>query len=75
MKTAEAYANAIRAALAYTGQTQSELARRMGIHEDTLGRKLRKPRTFTLGDLIEADKAVGWTKIMEAFDEKKKRAI
>ena len=47
----------------------------MGIHEDTLGRKLRQPRTFTLGDLIEADKAVGWTKIMEAFDEKKKRTF
>lgn len=75
MKTAEAYANAIRAAMAYTGLTQSELARRMGINEDTLGRKLRKPRTFTLGDLIEADKAVGWKKIMEAFDEKKKTAI
>ena len=75
METAETYANAIRAAMAYTGQTQSELARRMGIHEDTLGRKLRKPRTFTLGDLIAADNAIGWKKIMEAFDEKKKRTF
>lgn len=72
MEKAEVYANAIRAALAYTGQTQSDLARRMGIHEDTLGRKLRRPRTFTLGDLIEADKAIGWKKIMEVCDEKKR---
>ena len=65
METAENYARAIKAAMAYTGQTQKDLARRMGIHEDTLGRKLRMPRTFTLGDLIEADKAVKWTKHME----------
>lgn len=72
MQKAEEYAKAIRAALAYTGQTQSDLARRMGIHEDTLGRKLRKPRTFTLGDLIAADNAVGFSKIMEVCDEKKR---
>lgn len=71
MEKAETYANAIRAAMAYTGQTQSELARRMGIHEDTLGRKLRKPRTFTLGDLIAADEAVGWTHIMGVMERLK----
>ena len=65
MESAETYARAIRAAMAYTGQTQHDLAKRMGIHEDTLGRKLRTPWTFTLGDLIEADKAVKWTKHME----------
>lgn len=68
MDNAENYARAIRAALAYTGQTQAELAQRMGIHEDTLGRKLRKPRTFTLGDLIAADEAVGWTHIMGVME-------
>lgn len=65
MQKAEMYASAIRAAMAFSGQTQQDLARRMGIHEDTLGRKLRNPRTFTLGDLILADNAVKWTKHME----------
>lgn len=62
MRSAETYARMIKAAMAFTGQTQEELAKRMGIHKDTLGRKLRMPRTFTLGDLIEADRAIGWTK-------------
>lgn len=65
MERAETYARAIRAAMAFTGQTQQDLAKRMGIHEDTLGRKLKKPRTFTLGDLIEADKAVMFMRFME----------
>lgn len=65
MKNAETYANAIRAAMAFTGQTQHDLARRMGIHEDTLGRKLKSPRTFTLGDLIEADRAVKFERFLE----------
>lgn len=67
MERAEAYAAAIRAGMAYTGQKQSDLAKRMGIHEDTLGRKLRNPRTFTLGDLILADNAIKWTKHMEVM--------
>lgn len=71
MQTAETYARRIKAAMAYTGQTRAELAQRMGIHEDTLGRKLRKPRTFTLGDLIAADEAVGWTHIMEVMERLK----
>ena len=65
MDRAENYARAIRAAMAFTGQTQQDPAKRMGIHEDTLGRKLKKPRTFTLGDLIEADKAVMFMRFME----------
>ena len=65
MQKAEMYASVIRAAMAFSGQTQQDLAKRMGIHEDTLGRKLRMPRTFTLGDLIEADKAVKFTRFME----------
>lgn len=54
-------ARAIRAGMAYTGNTQSELAYKMGISEDTLRRKLRRPETLTLGELIAADKAVRWT--------------
>lgn len=65
MQKAEEYARAIRAALAYTGQTQAELAQRMGIHEDTLGRKLRHPGTFTLSELIDANRAVRFEKFME----------
>ena len=65
MENAENYAKAIRAALAYTGQTQAELAQRMGIHEDTLGRKLRRPGTFTLSELIDANRAVKFEKFRE----------
>ena len=65
MEKPEVYARAIRTAMTGSGQKQSDLAKRMGIHEDTLGRKLKNPRTFTLGDLILADDAVKWTKYME----------
>ena len=65
MQKAQEYARAIRAALANTGQTQAELAQRMGIHEDTLGRKLRRPGTFTLSELIDANRAVKFEKFME----------
>lgn len=65
MENAENYARAIRAALAYTGKTQAELAQRMGMHEDTLGRKLRRPVTFTVSELIDADRAVKFERFME----------
>lgn len=52
---------AIRAGMGYTGHTQQELARKMGISEDTLRRKLRNPVGFTLRELIAADNAVRWT--------------
>ncbi len=52
---------AIRAAMGYTGRTQSELAEMMKISEDTLRRKLRRPEDFKVGELIAADKAVRWT--------------
>lgn len=65
MQKAEEYARAIRAVLAYTGKTQAELAQRMGIHEDTLGRKLRRPGTFTVSELIDADRAVKFERFME----------
>lgn len=65
MENAENYARAIRAALAYTGQTRAELAQRMGMHEDTLGRKLKRPGTFTVSELIDADRAVKFERFME----------
>lgn len=65
MQKAEEYARAIRAALAYTGQTRAELAQRMGMHEDTLGRKLKRPGTFTVSELIDADLAVKFERFME----------
>lgn len=52
---------AIRAGMAYTGHTQADLALKMGISEDTLRRKLRRPEGLTLGELIAADRAVRWT--------------
>ena len=52
---------AIRAAMGYTGRTQSELAEMMEISEDTLRRKLRRPEDFKVGELIAADRAVRWT--------------
>lgn len=52
---------AIRAGMGYTGHTQRELAQKMGISEDTLRRKLRRPEGLTLGELIAADMAVRWT--------------
>lgn len=64
MEKAETYSRAIKAALAYTGQTREELATKMDIHPKTLGRKLRRPGTFTLDDLIAADRAVKWTAFM-----------
>lgn len=67
MERPEAYARAIRAGMSYTGQRQEDLARRMGIHKDTLGRKLRDPRNLTLGDLEKADAAVKWSKHMEGM--------
>lgn len=66
MQKAEDYARAIKAALAYTGKTQAELAERMGMHEDTLGRRLKRPGTFTVDELINADRAVKFERFMEA---------
>ncbi len=64
MEKAETYGRAIRAGLAFTGWTQAELAQRLGIHEDTLGRKLKNPGSLTLAELIAADRAVKWTAFM-----------
>lgn len=65
MEKAEQYARAIKAGLAYTGTTRRELARKMGLHYDTLGRKLKDPAGFTLRDLEKADRAVRWSAFME----------
>ena len=65
MEKAEAYANAIKAALAISGQSRGDLARRLGIHLDTLGRKLRRPESFTLGELIRADSEIRFMRLVE----------
>ena len=64
MERPETYAKAIKAALAYSGQSRGELARRMGIHYETLGRKLRSPETFTLGELTKADRILRFTQFI-----------
>ena len=61
MEKAEVYARAIKAGMAYTGVTRQELADRIGIHLDTLGRKLKDPGGFTVRELEAADRAVRWT--------------
>lgn len=62
MERAETYAKAIKAALGYTGWSREQLAERMKIHIDTLGRKLnRDPGKLTLDELIRADSLIGWT--------------
>lgn len=65
MERAEAYSRAIRAGMAYVGMSQEKLAARMGIHPDTLGRKLKRPGTLTLDELIAADGAVCWTAFVQ----------
>lgn len=65
MKSAAEHAKAIRAALAYTGHTQEELARKMGISTDTLTRRMKTPGRFTLDELSAADKAVRWTHFLQ----------
>ena len=67
MKTAQDYSRAIKAGLAYTGQTRDELAMKMDIHPCTLGRKLRNPETLTVADLIAAEKAIHWSAFMEVL--------
>lgn len=64
MEKAETYSSAIKAALAYTGRSREELARKMGIHVDTLGRKLKRPGSLTLDELIAADNAVKWSQFI-----------
>ena len=52
---------AIMAGLAYTGVTRRELAKKMGMHYDTLNRKLRMEQHFDLPELEAADRAVKWS--------------
>lgn len=52
---------AIKAGLAYTGVTRKELADRLGMHYDTLNRKLRMEQHFDLHELEAADRAVKWS--------------
>lgn len=56
---------ALKAGMAYSGTSRRELSRVMGIHVDTLGKKLKDPSTLTVAQLIAADKAIRWTAFME----------
>ncbi len=55
---------AINAGMAFTGVTRRELAKKMGIHYDTLNRKLRMEKPFTLAEILIADNEVRWTEHM-----------
>lgn len=68
MEKAETYARAIKAGLAFTGTSREELAKRMGINIDTLGRKLKNPGGLTLRELDAADRAVRWTAFMGGME-------
>lgn len=55
------YIAAIRAGMAYTGVTRRELAAKLGMHYDTLNRKLRQEKHFDLQEMEAADRAVRWS--------------
>lgn len=55
---------AIEAGMAFTGVTRHELAKKMGIHYETLNRKLRMEKPFTLAEILIADNEVRWTEHM-----------
>ena len=59
------YSKALLAAMAYTGHTQEELARKIGISVDTLGRRLKHPERFTVRELEAADQVVKWRKFTQ----------
>lgn len=56
---------ALKAGLAYTGMSRMELSRIMGIHVDTLGKKLKDPSSLTVAQLLAAEKAIKWTHFLE----------
>lgn len=63
MKVAD-YIAAIKAGMAFTGVSRRELAKAMGIHYDTLGRKLRQEEPLTLPEMVAADRVVKWSAFM-----------
>lgn len=58
------YIAAMKAGMAYTGVTRKELAKAMGIHYDTLGRKMRGEEPLTLPEMVAADRVVKWSAFM-----------
>lgn len=58
------YIAAMKAGMAYTGVTRRELAKAMGIHYDTLGRKLRQEEPLTLPEMVAADRVIKWSAFM-----------
>ena len=65
MKSGEQYARAIRAGMAYTGHTQEDLARKMGISPETLKRRLDRPERFTIAELEAAERVLKWSKFLK----------
>lgn len=59
------YSRAILAAMVYTGHTREDLARKIGISVDTLGRRLKHPERFTVRELEAADQVVKWRKFTQ----------
>lgn len=59
--TEKSYIAAIKAGMAYTGVTRMELAKALGIHYDTLGRKLRQQEPILLSEMVIADRIVRWS--------------
>ena len=64
MTAKEATRAAIRAGCAYTGVTQQELAKKMGIRPETLSRKM-KGRAFTEDELEIAQGVIKYRAFME----------
>lgn len=54
-------ANNIKGHMVAAGLTQERLAHRMGISHDTLQRRLKHPREFTLSELRKLKAEMGWS--------------
>ena len=63
MEKAETYGRAIRAGLAFTGWTQAELAKRLGIAPETMSRKMRRPEMFTGAEIETIQRTFRWARM------------
>lgn len=62
------FRDCIRAAVAWEGKKVSDVALEMGMSGGTLSQKLNGKAELTINDLINAEKAVEWTRIWEAVN-------